>query len=454
MSRVGGGRSRGDRAFLARALALLTRAQRSRFPISIRVRALGIYSFGVLVSHLTAAYVGSFFVVLALLLTLLPAASLAAVLLAGARLRYTQHFSSEHPVKGQVIEYRCVIENGSALAIPSLRAMFHAISPVASETRTARSRSLEPSANAPIELTTFLPGRQEIDRTQDVQLRYRGTYTLGLDAVELGDALQLFKLRPRIKKREFRVYPRILPLQQFAPGSDRRASTSEVGDAGLIPDYSLFNHLREYRAGESIRHLAWCKFASTGVPVVREYDATIEPAVLIYVDLRTVPATAADLLATEDVSVEALVALVNRFLLENIPVTVRASDGAYEFVGDHRADFTRFYESTFDLKFSAPMSAAALYRLHMETGLAANANSVFFITHVLDPEILSLLEEQHGGLQVTLIYNQTATDPALGAQSVERRHFNRLRESGTHLIQLRTANSIAKDLQRDADEVA
>ena len=282
-----------------------------------------------------------------------------------------------------------------------------------------------------------------------MQLPYRGIYTVGLDRIELGDTLQLFTVRPRVKVREFRVYPRILPVGSFEPGSERRLGTSEVGSLGTLPDYSLFNQLREYRPGESVRHLAWKKFASTGVPVVKEYDSTSEPAVSIYVDLRPVPPAAPDVLLTEDVTVEALVALVNHFLQRNLPVTVRAaSRELYEFIGDHSSDFARFYESTFELLFVSDISAARLYETHLETGMNTEVNSMFFITHLLDPEILLLLEEQRASnFQVTLIYNQTA-----GAGDAHGAYFSRLREQGTRVVTLRSAGSIVADLEAGHEE--
>ena len=249
---------------------------------------------------------------------------------------------------------------------------------------------------------------------------------------------------PRIRVREFRVYPRILPISEFQPGTERRLGTSEVGSLGNLPDYSLFNQLREYRPGESVRHLAWKKFASTGIPVVKEYDSTSEPAVSIYVDLRPVPSSAEDVLLTEDVTVEALVALVNHFLKRNLPVTVRAaSRSSYEFIGDHASDFGRFYESTFDLLFVSDISAARLYETHLETGMNTEVNSMFFITHLLDPELLILLDEQRSSnFQVTLIHNQTA-EPA----DRHAGYFNRLREQGTRVVALRGSTTIAADLE-------
>ena len=425
------------------------------FPFTVRLRACGLYLFAMVLSYLAAAYLGAFFAVFATVFIVLPLASLILLLIAAAGLRYSQHFSNEQPVKGQELQYRCIIENGSALPLPRVRARFRAIRPsaggAAAGSGPADAGTMRGSDGARSDdrdggdgMLTYLPGHQFVEREQAVQLPYRGIYTVGLERIELGDTLQLFNVRPRVRVREFRVYPRILPISEFQPGTERRLGTSEVGSLGNLPDYSLFNQLREYRHGESVRHLAWKKFASTGIPVVKEYDSTSEPAVSIYVDLRPVPSSAEDVLLTEDVTVEALVALVNHFLKRNLPVTVRAaSRTSYEFIGDHASDFGRFYESTFELLFVSDISAARLYETHLETGMNTEVNSMFFITHLLDPELLILLDEQRSSnFQVTLIHNQTA-EPA------ERHagYFNRLREQGTRVVALRGSGTIAADLE-------
>ncbi|MCY4481684.1 MAG: DUF58 domain-containing protein [Spirochaetaceae bacterium] len=440
-------------AMVARAAgeaALWGRRFAAAFPFTVKLRACGVYLFAGVLAYLAAAYLGEFFAVFATVFILLPLVSLTILLIAAAGLRYNQHFSNEQPVKGQELQYRCIIENGSALPLPRVRARFRAIRPA---TGGGGTESGDAGGDAGASRTTgrdgggiltYLPGHQFVEREQTVQLPYRGIYTVGLDRIEIGDTLQLFNVRPRVRAREFRVYPRILPIGEFQPGTERRLGTSEVGSLGNLPDYSLFNQLREYRPGESVRHLAWKKFASTGIPVIKEYDSTSEPAVSIYVDLRPVPSSAEDVLLTEDVTVEALVALVNHFLKRNLPVTVRAaSRTSYEFIGDHASDFGRFYESTFDLLFVSDISAARLYETHLETGMNTEVNSMFFITHLLDPELLILLDEQRSSnFQVTLIHNQTAEPAGRHAG-----YFNRLREQGTRVVALRGSTTITADLE-------
>jgi uncharacterized protein (DUF58 family) len=441
----------GTFAHAAGQVALWSTRFAAAFPFTLRLRACGVYLFAVVLTYLAAAYLGEFFAVFATVFILLPVVSLILLLIAAAGLRYNQHFSNEQPVKGQELQYRCIIENGSALPLPRVRARFRAIMPAPSSAAAADNAPGDDAAARSSGLTgsgegilTYLPGHQFVEREQTVQLPYRGIYTVGLERIEIGDTLQLFSIRPRVRVREFRVYPRILPIGEFQPGTERRLGTSEVGSLGNLPDYSLFNQLREYRPGESVRHLAWKKFASTGIPVIKEYDSTSEPAVSIYVDLRPVPSSAEDPLLTEDVTVEALVALVNHFLKRNLPVTVRAaSRTSYEFIGDHASDFGRFYESTFELLFVSDISAARLYETHLETGMNTEVNSMFFITHLLDPELLILLDEQRSSnFQVTLIHNQTA-EPA----DRHAGYFNQLREQGTRVVALRGSTTISADLE-------
>ena len=437
-------------AMVARAAgeaALWGRRFAAAFPFTVKLRAGGVYLFAGVLAYLAAAYLGEFFAVFATVFILLPLVSLTILLIAAAGLRYNQHFSNEQPVKGQELQYRCIIENGSALPLPRVRARFRAIRPATGGgggTEFGDAGASRTTGRDGGGILTYLPGHQFVEREQTVQLPYRGIYTVGLDRIEIGDTLQLFNVRPRVRAREFRVYPRILPIGEFQPGTERRLGTSEVGSLGNLPDYSLFNQLREYRPGESVRHLAWKKFASTGIPVIKEYDSTSEPAVSIYVDLRPVPSSAEDVLLTEDVTVEALVALVNHFLKRNLPVTVRAaSRTSYEFIGDHASDFGRFYESTFDLLFVSDISAARLYETHLETGMNTEVNSMFFITHLLDPELLILLDEQRSSnFQVTLIHNQTA-EPA----DRHAGYFNQLREQGTRVVALRGSTTITADLE-------
>ena len=390
-------------------------SRRPRF--SIRLRALGVYLFALAVAYLAAAYLGSFFVALFIVLFLLPVVSLVFLFVSYSGIRCHQHFNSDRPVKGQAVRYTCTIENDSPLPIPHCRVVFKPLHPELDVT-------FEP-------FVVYLPGHSVVERSFDTILPYRGIYTMGLEVVELSDLLQLFTIRPRTSHRTFYVYPRILPLKQFAPGSEERAGTAEHGERGGMPDYSLFNQLREYRQGEPIRHMAWKKFAATGKPVIKEFESTAEPAVCIYLDSR---APRENRLAVEDVSVEIVVALVYHFLRRNIPVSVRsAGEQLFSFNGFSASQFDGFYRSTFDLNFSRTFSPVRLYRSDVDDG-AIDTRSVLFVTHAADPELFALAEEaQSQNLTLTVIYNRSGEilEGGLPTRELMRENDSTLSQTGT-----------------------
>ena len=115
----------------------------------MKLRACGVYLFAGVLAYLAAAYLGEFFAVFATVFILLPLVSLTILLIAAAGLRYNQHFSNEQPVKGQELQYRCIIENGSALPLPRVRARFRAIRPRPAAARRLRLRRRRGAAGGP-----------------------------------------------------------------------------------------------------------------------------------------------------------------------------------------------------------------------------------------------------------------------------------------------------------------
>lgn len=428
----------------------------SRLPFQVRLPALGIYVFALMIGYLAASYLGDFFIVLSTAFILFPGISLLLLLIASTGLRYSQNFSSKQPVKGEKIQYSCIIENGSALPISHVYAFFHALRPALIVDKANLPSPAESIFNlhrhsdwSGKNMATYLPGRQYVERQQTIQLPYRGVYTIGLDQIELSDTLKLFKVSPRIRPHELRVYPRILPLSNLDFSLAQQSGPVNVESFGFLPDYSLFNQLREYRTGESTRHLAWKKFASTGIPVTKDYDSTTQSTVTIYVDLRPVSPKTDDVRETEDVTIEALVAMVNHFLELNLPVTVRAAGSdIYEFKGSHNSDFNRFYESTFNLLFVGKISPSQLYQTPRQTTEHVEENSIFIITHRPDSEMVILMEEQrYSHLSSTLVYNQTA-----GADESEYPAIEYLKEHDVRVLILRGSESIVPDLEENNEK--
>jgi uncharacterized protein (DUF58 family) len=243
------------------------------------------------------------------------------------------------------------------------------------------------------------------------------------------------------------VYPRVLELRRFSTGTDSLESASEGDSSGGVPDYTLFNQLREYRTGESIRHMSWKKFASTGRPFLKEFDTTASPDVRIYCDLRSGPLGGTERFEQEDAVIEILVALVRFFLQRSTGVTVNAASAeVYQFLGDAPEHFAEFYESTVHLEFHRTISPAALYRSDRANGLV-KSKSIIIITHIMDPDVFALAEEYlEVERSITIIFSHAGYTERERERT--REFFFRLRQKGADIIEVGTSLSILEDLER------
>jgi uncharacterized protein (DUF58 family) len=286
-----------------------------------------------------------------------------------------------------------------------------------------------------------------VEKVYEINCPFRGIYTVGLESLAAEDPLHFLLLRRQVWYRTFYVYPRVLPLRRFSTGMERSQRLSQGASTGAVPDFALFSQLRTYRHGESLHHLAWKKFASTGTPYIKVYDTSAEPGVSIYFDLRPTTASGLKALETEDVSVDILVALVKYYLDQGVPVAVRAPGRTvYTFRGTNPSGFQRFYQSTMELLFQPTISPDAFYQLDKQTS-GYESTSAIIISHLFDPEVFSLVERSLAAdIPVALVLNRSAYAQA------ERRavvpYLYSLSEGGANIRFVDGPEDIAENLER------
>jgi uncharacterized protein (DUF58 family) len=230
------------------------------------------------------------------------------------------------------------------------------------------------------------------EKTFEIRCPYRGEYTVGIKSLEVHDFFQLFSLRKKAKPERFSVYPRIVELERFLPVARVIEGSGKNASAGIMPDPTLFQELREYREGDSIRHIYWKKYASTGRPILKEYERTKKSGVRIYFDTRKHRWRGVNELEQEDVSVEVLVALVKYLLDRKVHTSVIAPGWRKGiFASQDPEFFDDFYRSTLDLTFSDTASPVSFYHEDRSTG-NLESQTVIFITHIIDPKIYTIRE--------------------------------------------------------------
>jgi uncharacterized protein (DUF58 family) len=401
--------------------------------VRINLRAAGILAFAAIILYLAGAYFGGVFMALFWLALILPLASGVLLVIWYSTTRYVQSFSTLRPVKGQDVQYSLTVGNESIFPLLDVEVSFTTVGPLMS------------SVLPPTRL--YVPGGDVVKKRYVIQCPYRGAYTIGLERIELRDLLGIARIRPRATTETFYVYPRVLELKEFETGTDSLESATEGDAAGGVADYTLFNQLREYRAGESIRHMAWRKYAATGRPFLKQFDSTALPDVRLYVDLRRGNLTGATRFEQEDSVIETVVALVRHLLTRSTSVTVCApGEPVYQFSGDAPEHFPEFYESTVQLEFHDTFSPAAMYRSDRAGGLVAS-KSIVIVTHIMDPDVFSLMEEylevERG---ISIIFSHTGYDES--ARSRAREFISRLRRKGADIIEIQSSATIIEDLER------
>ncbi len=344
----------------------------------VNVRLLALYLFSLFIMYLAGVYFGDVLFVLFIFFCFFPGLSLIVLIIWYIGLGSKQSFSTLMPVKGDMLDYRLMIFNKSFVPVPSVKVNFQSVSSALDAELPSFSIGVEPGA-----------ARRKIFR---VRCLYRGEYEIGISSLEISDFFQLFSFRKKTKPTKLSVYPRIVELEPNSPIAAISSGNGNRVSAGMHSDPTLFKQLREYREGDSIRHIYWKKYASIGKPVLKEYEHTKRAGARIYFDTRKNQWNGINELEQEDVSVEILVSLVKHLLEKGVHTTVIASgwpEGS--IASDEETAFEDFYRSTIDLKFGEEPSPAAAYFEDRRVG-NLESQTVLFITHIIDPEIFTIRE--------------------------------------------------------------
>ncbi len=344
----------------------------------VNFKLLSLYAFSLSIMYLAGLYFGDVLQMLFIFFCLYPVFSLFSLVIWYAGLDFEQSFSTLMPVKGEKINYRLMIFNRSFLPLPSVKMEFEHVSP-------SMNLDLPPYS------ASIGAGRGH-DNTFEIQCPYRGEYTIGIKSLEVHDFFQLFSLKKNVRPEKFTVFPRVIELDTFSPVATTIEGDGKNASAGIMPDSTLFQQLREYREGDSIRHIYWKKYASTGRPILKEYERTKKSGVRIYFDTRKHQWRGVNELEQEDVSVETLVALVKYLLDRRIHTTVIAPGWKGGLFASQEPEyFEEFYRATLDLRFSPVASPVVVYHEDRSTG-DLESQTVIFITHIIDPKIFAIRE--------------------------------------------------------------
>lgn len=397
--------------------------------VSVKVRAALLYLFTGMLVYLAGVYVNPLCYYLYIFLSLFPLISVLQVVLTLASLRCFQEFDTDQPVKGGTVGYRLCIRGSRFLATGSVHIRFAAIHP--------RLPDRIP------DITLTMSGRGTVEERYTIRCLYRGTYTVGIESLEIRDVLGWLAVRKPADFRTFHVYPRVTELDPPPLGRDGHLAPDADGRSGEH-DPTMFEGLETYREGFSVKHIAWKKFLATGVPFLKQFGRRSESGIAICIDLRGQEIETGRELETEDCSIETAVSLVKSLLESGVPVTVRASgEKSYRFNAGSLASFAEFYRWTHDLAFvlNAP---SPLELLSTRSGDEEAVGPTLIITHVADPAILDQIGNGRGD-EIAVLVNLCGLDRT-ARQRVSAYRDATLDGGGLFLVE--SADSLKEDSMR------
>lgn len=138
------------------------------------------------------------------------------------------------------------------------------------------------------ELEILLPmlPYQRVRRRLSVLCDHRGEHTFGPARMTSGDPVRLREHQARVDSRvDLLVYPKVFRLAPVPPAS--RVPLGDVRATLDLPgDPSRMAGVREYRAGDPLRHIDWRATARSSGLLVRVFEPTAAPRVAVFADVR------------------------------------------------------------------------------------------------------------------------------------------------------------------------
>ncbi len=352
-------------------------------PVVVNVRAVFPYFLFIFILYLTGFYFGGWFLFIFYLLLFFLILNVIHIILTALFLKYSQEFSTTHPVKGEGVDYSWYFIMESF--VPGCRITLSLIGTLGiGETES--------------EKVEFFPGSRKIfTRKYTIRCPFRGIYTLGIEKLVVSDTFGWMEVRLPVWHKTFYVYPRVIPLEEHSSGVYGDAKRPAGSAEGNAQDFSLYRNLREYQRGDNVHHIAWKKFAALGEPFVRVYENTSWPGITLYLDTRRTGPADYSILEAEDTSVEILVALVRYFMNAGIPLYIRSGEWRPNPIDEENIQsFKDFFDSTMNLYFrqSGPGSVDpySLFIMDVEDR-NLRTGTIIVISHIFDNGVTQLFSE-------------------------------------------------------------
>ena len=259
----------------------------------------------------------------------------------------------------------------------------------------------------------------------DFTIKYRGTYHLGLNKLEIMDFLGLFRLTRKLPTT-FKVtaYPRVVNIDHM-PFALHMLSKAQANTTMAQEDLNDYTDVRPYGPSDPIKKVHWKLSAKRGEWIVKNYQASALNSMAILLDSCKLDLDTEKLLKLEDALMEHTVAVINYCLRQQMPVDFIFGRSIRED-GRYIDDFEKLYDLAAGLDFLEDDFTVndGLSRHLIE--VSNNANVVILTSNLDMPLYDQILNAMRFGHFIAVIYLGEDNNPA----------FERLQNSGINCVRV------------------
>lgn len=378
-----------------------------------------------------------------IVMALLPVLSLISILYTGVSFKYLQSLTPKAGVKGDTLEYKLEVHNDLLLPIPFITLYYDSID------------SLLTGGQA--DATLALMPRTHGECTQSIFCRFRGRWPVGVKQVEIRDFFGLFTIRLDVTKFlshkpiTLLVRPRVLSLSRLPMRRKNDEGPMETAPRASV-DVAMLSDIRKYRTGDQMKRIHWKLTARQREVMVKNYEETSLPDLLLYIDTREINLELLDRLNLEDSLVESATAVVHFLLTRRLPMSlIYYSAGRKQLHGSRPEHFQSFYNVLSEMPFDGRFPPEDV--LMNDLKLITQSGNLFLIARTVSDklfDLLMLMNSSNLNITMILVYEPRPAEDAVKL-AVEAgklgRMVSEMRNAGIAVIDMQPGESIVERVE-------
>lgn len=367
--------------------------------------------------------------------------SVVSVIYTAVTFKYLQSLDPAVGIKGDTLEYTMEVHNDLLFPSPYIKLYYDSIDSLLSGNRASTTMSLMPRTHGKC--------------TESIFCRYRGRWPIGIKKVEICDFFGLIRLKLDVSKFlshkpiTLLVRPRVLMM-----GSLPLRRKNDEGLMETAPrrseDVAMLSDIRKYRIGDQMKRIHWKLTARQREIMVKNYEETSLPDLLLYVDTHGRELEQIDRLNLEDTLVESATAVVHYLLEHNMPTSlIFYGDRREQLHGSRPEHFQSFYTVLSEMPFNGKYAAEDV--LMNDLKLVTHAGNLFLITWSLTEklyDLLMLMNSSNLNITVVYVYEPRPEGDKDVKRAVElgkiKRMISEMRNAGIIVIDLRSGENFAE----------